>query len=231
MNMTPSADVLRGRDLKANRGLAQHLAYAALYGQGCEEKCHCKKDAHAAAPPPAALGLAGSAATRKTLSGRAHRIERLVRGVSEVGNDANFQVPCSSLRLAANLYGLIHVDSSLTLTRGKEMQMFNPPHPGEVLREDLGEVTVTAAARHLGVTRASLSRILNGSVGISPDMALRLSEALGTTPSSGPACSRSTTCGKRPKSGARSCRPWWQRNFPPSESEVYLDCFESHWRA
>lgn len=62
------------------------------------------------------------------------------------------------------------------------MQMFNPPHPGQVLREYLGTVTVTAAARHLGVTRASLSRILNGSVGISADMALRLSEALGTSP-------------------------------------------------
>jgi addiction module HigA family antidote len=62
------------------------------------------------------------------------------------------------------------------------MQMFNPPHPGQVLREYLGAVTVTAAARHLGITRASLSRILNGSVGISADMALRLSEALGTSP-------------------------------------------------
>lgn len=62
------------------------------------------------------------------------------------------------------------------------MQMFNPPHPGTVLREYLGTVTVTAAAKHLGVTRASLPRILNGSVGISADMALRLSEALGTSP-------------------------------------------------
>jgi len=58
------------------------------------------------------------------------------------------------------------------------MQMFNPPHSGQVLREYLGSVSVTAAARHLGFTRASLSRILNGSVGISADMALRLSEAL-----------------------------------------------------
>jgi addiction module HigA family antidote len=43
-------------------------------------------------------------------------------------------------------------------------------------------LTVTTVARHLGVTRASLSRILNGSVGISAEMALRLSEALGTSP-------------------------------------------------
>lgn len=62
------------------------------------------------------------------------------------------------------------------------MLMFNSPQPGEVLREYLGTVAVTSAARHLGVTRASLSRILNGSVGISADMALRLSEALGTSP-------------------------------------------------
>ena len=62
------------------------------------------------------------------------------------------------------------------------MRMFNPPHPGTVLRDYLGGVPVTAAARHLGITRATLSRILNGSAGISAEMALRLSEALGTSP-------------------------------------------------
>ncbi len=62
------------------------------------------------------------------------------------------------------------------------MRMHDPPHPGLVLREYLGDVSVTAAAEHLGVTRAALSRILNGSAGISPDMALRLSEALATSP-------------------------------------------------
>jgi len=62
------------------------------------------------------------------------------------------------------------------------MRMFNPPHPGKVLREFLGEVSVTDAAAHLGVTRVALSRILNGSAGISAEMALRLSEALGTSP-------------------------------------------------
>ena len=59
--------------------------------------------------------------------------------------------------------------------------MYNPPHPGLVLREYLGEVSVTSAADHLGVTRAALSRILNGSAGISAEMALRLSEALDTS--------------------------------------------------
>jgi antitoxin HigA-1 len=61
------------------------------------------------------------------------------------------------------------------------MTIFNPPHPGEVLRDYLGEMSVTDAARHLGVTRVALSRILNGSAGISADMAPRLSDALGTS--------------------------------------------------
>ena len=45
------------------------------------------------------------------------------------------------------------------------MPMHNPPHPGSVLREYLGSTSVTDAARHLGVTRAALSRILNGGGG------------------------------------------------------------------
>jgi len=62
------------------------------------------------------------------------------------------------------------------------MQMFKPPHPGEVLREYLDNMSVTVAAKHLGVTRAALSRILNANAGISAEMALRLAEALGTSP-------------------------------------------------
>ena len=62
------------------------------------------------------------------------------------------------------------------------MRMFDPPHPGLVLREYLGKITVTEAARHLGITRVALSRILNGSAGISAEMALRLADALGTSP-------------------------------------------------
>src|SRR5690625_7560939 len=61
------------------------------------------------------------------------------------------------------------------------MGMHNPAHPGLVLREYLGELTVTEAAKRLGVTRAALSRIINGSAGISAEMALRLSAALGTS--------------------------------------------------
>ena len=62
------------------------------------------------------------------------------------------------------------------------MRMHNPPHPGAVLREYLGELPVTNAARHLRISRVALSRILNGSAGISADMALRLADALGTSP-------------------------------------------------
>jgi len=64
------------------------------------------------------------------------------------------------------------------------MRMHNPPHPGEVLKslclEPLG-VSVTDAARALGVSRKTLSGILNGRVGISPEMAVRLSLAFDTT--------------------------------------------------
>ena len=64
------------------------------------------------------------------------------------------------------------------------MKMHNPPHPGEVLRalclEPLG-LTVTATARALLVSRKTLSAILNGRAGISPEMAVRLSLAFGTT--------------------------------------------------
>ncbi|SRR5229473_3687371 len=60
--------------------------------------------------------------------------------------------------------------------------IFNPAHPGEVLRDYLGNLSVKEAASRLGVTRAHLSRILNGHAGISAAMSLRLSAALGTSP-------------------------------------------------
>ena len=64
------------------------------------------------------------------------------------------------------------------------MDMFNPPHPGEVLREYLPEnMQVTEAAQKLGVSRVTLSRVLNGRASISADMALRLEAALGTSAS------------------------------------------------
>ena len=67
------------------------------------------------------------------------------------------------------------------------MRMHNPPHPGEILRElclDPLEITVTDAAEALGVSRKTLSAILNGRSGISPEMAIRLAKAFDTTPES-----------------------------------------------
>jgi len=64
------------------------------------------------------------------------------------------------------------------------MKMHNPPHPGEIIRslclEPL-ELTVTDAAAALGVSRKTLSAILNGRAGISPEMAVRLSMAFSTS--------------------------------------------------
>lgn len=64
------------------------------------------------------------------------------------------------------------------------MIMHNPPHPGEVLKElclePLG-LSVTDAAKALGVSRKTLSSILNGRAGVSPEMAVRLSIAFDTT--------------------------------------------------
>ena len=61
-------------------------------------------------------------------------------------------------------------------------RMHNPPHPGEVLRDYLGDSTVTEAAMKLGVNRVTLSRVVSGAAGVSGDMAYRLAAALGTSP-------------------------------------------------
>ena len=64
------------------------------------------------------------------------------------------------------------------------MKMHNPPHPGEVLKELCLKplnVTVTEAARALGVSRKTLSSILNGRAGVSPEMAIRLSIVFDTS--------------------------------------------------
>lgn len=67
------------------------------------------------------------------------------------------------------------------------MSMYNPPHPGEVIHElciePLG-LSVTAAAKGLGVSRKALSELLNGRTGISTVMAIRLSKAFGGSPES-----------------------------------------------
>ena len=65
--------------------------------------------------------------------------------------------------------------------------MHNPPHPGEIIRElclePLG-ITITHAARALGVSRKALSELLNGHTGVTPEMAVRLGRAFNTTPES-----------------------------------------------
>jgi len=65
------------------------------------------------------------------------------------------------------------------------MLMHNPPHPGEFIRRvclDPLELTVTEAAEGLGVSRNTFSMLLNGRLGISPEMAIRLSKGFGGSP-------------------------------------------------
>jgi antitoxin HigA-1 len=72
----------------------------------------------------------------------------------------------------------------ITIEGNEMMEMFNPPHPGEIIKElclePLG-LTVTRAAQALGVSRKTLSAIVNGQAGISPEMAIRLSMAFDTS--------------------------------------------------
>ena len=61
------------------------------------------------------------------------------------------------------------------------MEMYNPAHPGEILREWIDGKSVTEVAQRLNITRAMLSRILNGKANITAEMAVRLSILLGTS--------------------------------------------------
>ena len=63
-------------------------------------------------------------------------------------------------------------------------RMHDPPHPGEIIKELCLEplsLSVTDAAKGLGVTRKALSELLNGHAGVSPEMAIRLEQAFGST--------------------------------------------------
>ncbi len=65
------------------------------------------------------------------------------------------------------------------------MKMNNPPHPGRIVRQECIEplgITVTEAARALGVTRQALNNVVILKAGISPEMAIRLSKAFGSSP-------------------------------------------------
>jgi addiction module HigA family antidote len=61
------------------------------------------------------------------------------------------------------------------------MEMYNPPHPGQIIKDALPEIpmTVTQFAKHIGVSRVTLSRVINERAGITPDMSIKLSEAFG----------------------------------------------------
>ena len=65
------------------------------------------------------------------------------------------------------------------------MRMYNPPHPGEIIRELCVEPlnrSITELAKTLGISRKTFSALLNGRSGISPEMALRLSKVFGRSP-------------------------------------------------
>ena len=73
---------------------------------------------------------------------------------------------------------------SITTERNQPMTMKNPPHPGVVVLQECIEplrLTITDAAQALGVTRNTLSDLVNGKRGISPEMAVRLSKVFGGT--------------------------------------------------
>lgn len=64
------------------------------------------------------------------------------------------------------------------------MTMHNPPHPGRIVRQECIEasgLTVTDAARALGVTRQTLNNLVTENAGISPEMAIRLEQVFGST--------------------------------------------------
>ncbi len=72
--------------------------------------------------------------------------------------------------------------STITKQRKRPMTMKNPPHPGGVVLRECIEpsgLTITDAAKALGVTRNTLSELVNGKRGISPEMAVRLSKVFG----------------------------------------------------
>jgi addiction module HigA family antidote len=73
---------------------------------------------------------------------------------------------------------------SITIEGKQPMTMKNPPHPGEVVLRQCIEptgLTITDAAAALGVTRNTLSELVNGKRGISPEMAVRISQVFGGT--------------------------------------------------
>ena len=71
----------------------------------------------------------------------------------------------------------ITTKGAMTMTR-----MHKPARPGELLKEFLGARTATALAEHIGVARATISRILNGRTTVTVDLSIRLGQALALSP-------------------------------------------------
>ena len=89
---------------------------------------------------------------------------------------------CAPILTLSNHHALLDTAS---LCRRSSSSMKNPPHPGKIVRQECIEalgLTVTAAAKGLGVTRKTLSELVNGNSGMSPEMAIRLSKAFGSSP-------------------------------------------------
>lgn len=103
------------------------------------------------------------------------------------------------------------------------MRMYNPPHPGRIIKEALENIpmSVTAFAAHIGVSRVNLSRVINCRAGVTPEMSIKLSQVFGQ--GQGDIWSRSkttTTSGKPPKPNAKRSAPSrskWPK--PPEISE------------
>ncbi len=67
------------------------------------------------------------------------------------------------------------------------MKMYNPPHPGEIIKGlwlEPAKISITDAAKALAISRKTLSKIINGKGSVTPEMAVRLSIALGASPES-----------------------------------------------
>jgi antitoxin HigA-1 len=109
---------------------------------------------------------------------RLHRLAGKLKGFWSVAVTANWGSSSASTMARRSR------STSSTIIEAAAMPMKNPPHPGRHIRleylEPLG-LSVTEAARVLGVTRANLSNIVNGKSGISPEMAVRLAKAFGGT--------------------------------------------------
>ena len=86
-------------------------------------------------------------------------------------------------------------------------EMFNPPHPGLILRDTVlredGGISVKEFAEKLGMTRTAISRVVNGKAAVSPELAIRLAALLNVTAVRGSRCRLSTICGSYAINGGR----------------------------